>query len=255
MTKAKQPLISIVTPVYNAELFLTDTVATVQAQTYQNWELILVDDCSTDESPSIIQKIAKKDKRIRLVSMSKNGGAAIARNKGIDEAKGRYLAFLDADDIWESTKLQKQLSFMQENNHPFTFTSYEFADENGKANGKVVNVPKSITYNQSLKNHIIWTSTVMIDLEKVAKDVAHMPNVRRGQDTATWWKILRTVGKGYGLQEVLSYYRRTNASLSSNKFKAMKRTWYLFSKVEKLGLPKSIYNFCWYGYNAVRKRI
>lgn len=204
--KQSMGLVSIVVPVYNAQKFIAETIATVQAQTYTAWELILVDDYSTDESAKLIEQFCKKDGRIKLLKMKRNSGAAITRNTGIDAAKGRYLAFLDADDTWVATKLQKQVEFMSGRGHAFTFTSYEFADENGLASGKPVAVPASITYAQALKNHIIWTC-------------------------------------------------RTNNSLSANKIKAMKRTWYLLTKVEKLGLLRSVYNFAWYGVNAVRKRL
>lgn len=250
-----QPLVSIVTPVYNAERFLKDTIASVQAQTHENWEWLLADDCSSDKSIEIIKKAQTKDKRIKLIKNKKNSGAALSRNAGTKQAKGQYLAFLDADDLWHKDKLKTQVSFMQKNNHAFTYTDYEFADENGDSTGKHVKVPTSITHAQSLKNHIIWTSTVMIDLLQVPKPVASMPDVRRGQDAATWWQILRHVDVAYGINEVLSYYRRTNDSLSANKLKAMKRTWYLFTKVEKLSIAKSVYYFGWYGFNAVRKRV
>lgn len=254
MTK-ERPLVSIVVPVYNAEKFLADTIGSVQTQTYDNWELLLVDDCSSDKSVGIIEKYQKDDKRIKLISMKHNSGAALSRNAGIDKATGQYLAFLDADDLWAKNKLETQIAFMQKNDYAFTYTDYEFADESGISTGKRVVVPSSITYRKALKNHIIWTSTVIVDLMKVSKDIASMPDVRRGQDAATWWKILRHVGSAYGINEVLSFYRRTTASLSANKLKAMKRTWYLFTKVEKLGLVKSAYNFMWYGYNAVKKRV
>ncbi len=251
----RQPLVSIVTPVYNAERFIEDTIRSVQDQSYQDWELILVDDVSSDKSVEIIKKEQAKDKRIKLVLNKKNSGAALSRNAGTKQAKGRYLAFLDADDLWDSQKLEKQVAFMQKNGHAFTYTDYEFADEAGVSTGRRVAVPASITYRQSLRNHIIWTSTVMIDLSQVPKSVASMPDVRRGQDAATWWQILRHVGVAHGINGVLSYYRRTNDSLSANKLKAMKRTWYLFTKVEKLGIVKSAYYFAWYGFNAVKKRV
>ena len=255
MSETKQPLVSIVVPVYNAERFIRDTIASVQAQTYADWELILVDDVSKDDSVSIIKSLQKSDKRIKLIQSKKNQGAALSRNIGTKNAKGQYLAFLDADDLWDEAKLEKQVQFMQDNNYTFTFTDYEFADEQGKSTGKRAHMPTTITYRQSLKNHTIWTSTVMLDLEQIPREIAYMPDVRRGQDTATWWQILRHIDTAYSIDEVLSYYRRTNNSLSSNKLKAMKRTWYLFRGVEKLSVPRSMYNFGWYAFNAVRKRI
>lgn len=250
----KNNLVSIVVPVYNAEKFLAETIETVLNQTYENWELLLVNDCSKDNSLGIYEKY-KKDKRIIWHNQEKNGGAALARNKGIELAKGQYICFLDADDLWEKEKLEKQVKFMQDNNCEFAFTGYEFADENGKPNGKKVSVPSTINYKQALKNTTIWTSTVMFDMRKLSKEDIYMPNVRRGQDTATWWKVLKKIKCAYGLNEVLSFYRRTNESLSANKLTALKRTWNLYRNVEKLNIFSSAYNFCWYCFNAVKRRV
>ena len=248
-------LVSIVVPVYKAERFLEDTIKTVKDQTYDNWELLFVNDCTPDNSVEIIKKYQKEDKRIKLFNQEKNGGAALARNRGITESQGRYICFLDSDDLWDKEKLEKQIKFMREKDCEFSFTGYEFADENGKPNGKKVQIPKSINYKKALKNTTIWTSTVMLDMSKLDKETVYMPNVRRGQDTATWWKILKTIKCAYGLNEILAFYRRTNDSLSSNKIKALKRTWHLYRKVEKLNIFKSSYNFSWYCFNAVKRRV
>jgi teichuronic acid biosynthesis glycosyltransferase TuaG len=252
--ESKQPLVSIVVPVYNAARFMDDTIQTVLSQTYQNWEILLVDDCSSDDSVQIIQKYQKKDERIKLFKLSENSGAAIARNTGIDNAKGRYLAFLDADDLWVNNKLELQVVFMQEKNAAFSFTGYEFADENGKPNGKKVHVPQTITYKQALKNTTIWTSTVMIDLQIINKLTIYMPDIG-SEDTATWWKILKTISRAYGLNKILSYYRRHGSTLSSNKLKAIRRTWKLYRHTENLNLSSSGYNFSVYLLNAVLRRV
>lgn len=250
------PLVSIVTPVYNAGFFLTETIKTVQDQTYQNWELILVDDVSSDDSIEIIKKAQKNDKRIKLIRLKTNSGAAKARNAATESANGRYVAFLDADDLWNPKKLRVQVDYAYKNGASFVYSSYQFADESGIAVADPVSVPEMINYKQSLKNHIIWTSTVLIDLEKIDRELVLMPDVRRGQDAATWWQILRVTGlSAYGVQESLALYRRTNSSLSANKLKAVKRTWYLYRKVEKLVLLKAVYNFIFYAFNAVRKRV
>jgi teichuronic acid biosynthesis glycosyltransferase TuaG len=249
----KQPLVSIVVPVYNAARFMDDTIQTVLNQTYQNWELLLVDDCSSDDSVQIIQKYQKKDERIKLFKLSENSGAAIARNTGIDKANGHYLAFLDADDLWVKNKLELQVAFMQEKNAAFSFTGYEFADENGRPNGKKVHVPKTITYKQALKNTTIWTSTVMLDMQVINKLTIYMPDIG-SEDTATWWNILKTIDNAYGLNEIFSYYRRTAESLSADKLTALKRTWNLYRDVEKLRFISSTYNFSWYLVNAILRR-
>ena len=216
----KKDLISIVVPVYNAEKFLDDTINTVLDQTYTNWELLLINDCSKDNSKEIYKKY-KNDKRIIWYDQEQNGGAAVARNKGIEISCGEYLCFLDSDDLWDKEKLEKQIKFIKENDYVFTFTGYEFADENGKPTGKKVYVPNKISYKQALKNTTIWTSTVMFNMNKLTKEDIYMPNVRRGQDTATWWKVLKKIDYAYGLNEILSFYRRTNDTLSSNKIKAI----------------------------------
>ena len=248
-------LVSIIIPVYNASIFLGETIKTIQEQTYNNWEAIFVDDCSSDSSIEIIKAEQEKDKRIKLIINETNSGAAITRNNGIDAAKGKYLCFLDADDIWEHNKLEKQIKFMKELDCAFAFTGYEFADDKGIPNGKKVYVPDKINYKQALRNTTIWTSTVMFNMGKLSKNDIHMPNIKRGQDTATWWKVLKKVDYAYGLNEILSYYRRTNNSLSSNKLKALKRTWNLYRNVEKLNIFSSIYNFIWYCFNAIKRRV
>ena len=251
----KEDLVSIIVPVYNSEKFINETIETVKAQDYQNWELLLVNDCSTDNSRDEIKKYEKEDSRIRLIDLKENSGAAIARNTGMEEAKGKYIAFLDADDLWENTKLKKQIEFMQKNGYEFTFTGYEFADEKGNKIGKVVKVPEKLNYKQALKNTTIFTSTVIFNVAKKKKKLISMPNVRRGQDTATWWKVLKTGIIAYGLQESLSMYRRSNNTLSSNKIKALKRTWDLYRNVEKLSFFTSLYNFVYYCFNAIKRRI
>lgn len=249
----KKELVSIIVPLYNASKFIDDTINTVLNQTYENWELLFINDCSTDDSIKIIKKY--KDNRIKIINNKENSGAAISRNVGIKASKGRYICFLDADDLWKEEKLQKQIDFMRKNNCAFSFTGYEFALENGIPNGKKVFVPNKINYKQALKNTTIWTSTVMLDMKKLDKDDIYMPNVRRGQDTATWWKILKKVDYAYGLNDILSFYRRTNTSLSSNKITALKRTWNLYRNIEHLNIVYSIYNFIFYVFNAIRRRI
>lgn len=251
----EEKMVSIVVPVYNAENFIADTIQCVQEQTYTNWELLLIDDCSKDNSAKIIEKYTNEDKRICYFKNENNSGAAVTRNNGIDKASGRYMCFLDADDKWAANKLEMQIKFMQEKDCAFSFTSYEFADSNCVPNGKKVIVPETITYKQALKNTTIWTSTVMFDMEKLTKKDIYMPNVRRGQDTATWWKVLKKIDVAYGLGEVLSYYRRDSSSLSANKLVALQRTWNLYRNVEGLSFISSLYNFTFYVFNAVKRRI
>lgn len=248
-----EPLVSIITPVYNAERFLSETIKSVQEQTYKNWELLLVDDCSKDNSAKIIKEFKKNDDRIKHIKLEKNSGASISRNIGIKNAKGRFIAFVDSDDLWEPEKLEIQINYMLEKKLGFTFTSYRYMKENGVKTNKVAKAPLKINYNGLLKNTIIGCSTVVIDKDIIGE--FEMPLVKRGQDTATWLKILRNEKYGYGIQKDLVNYRLVGDSLSSNKIKALKRTWNTYRNVEKLNIFKCSYVFCFYIYNAIKKRI
>ena len=251
-------MVSIIVPVYRAQAYIAETIAMVRKQTYHNWELILVDDASPDDSAKLIQSMidekSTETERIRLIRKEKNEGAAKARNTGIALAQGRYIAFLDADDIWFPDKLEKELAFMKQKRAGFTFTAYEFGDENAKGTGKTVTVPEQLTYRRALSRTVIFTTTVIFDTEVIPKELIRMPEVE-SEDTATWWKILRAGYTAYGLNEVLAIYRRPEKSLSSNKFIAMKRIWYLYRKEEKLTLPDSIFCFCLWAIRATLRRI
>lgn len=247
-------LISIVVPVYNAEQYIEKTIEMVLAQTYVKWELLLVDDCSTDGSIDKIKRYCEKDKRIRLCAKEKNEGAAKARNTGVDAAAGTYLAYLDADDVWLPEKLEKQLAFMEKKQAAFVFSGYEFGDEDANGTGKIVKVPQTLTYKEALSRTVIFTSTVLFNLDCIGKELVKMPVVA-SEDTATWWKILRNGYTAYGLDEVLVIYRRPGKSLSSNKLIAIQRIWNLYRQEEKLSLPYSIYNFVLWAFGAVIRRI
>ncbi len=247
-------MISVVIPVYNVEKYLPETLDSVINQSYTDWELIPVDDASTDGSRSILMEYEKKDARIRPIYLDENKGAWNARNAGIDKAQGQYIAFLDGDDVWNAGKLESQLAFLQEKKAGFTFTGYEFADEKAMPTGKVVRVPATITYKEALKNTTIFTSTVMFDTLLIDKALIHMPHIK-SEDTATWWQILRTGVTGYGLDESLTLYRRISGSLSANKLEAIRRIWILYRKAEKLSVAYSIYNFIFYAFRAVKRRV
>ncbi|MGL6107517.1 glycosyltransferase family 2 protein [Romboutsia sp.] len=248
-----EPLVSIITPVYNAESFLSETIKSIKNQTYKNWEMILVDDCSKDNSANIIKEFQNTDDRIKYIKLEKNSGASVSRNTGIKNSKGRFIAFVDSDDLWNPEKLEKQVGYMLKDKLGFTFTSYRYMKENGELTNKVARAPQKIDYEGLLKNTIIGCSTVVIDRNVVGD--FEMPLVRRGQDTATWLKILRNEKYAYGIEEDLVNYRLVGDSLSSNKVKAMKRTWNTYRNVENLGIFKSCYVFCFYAYNAIKKRL
>ncbi|MEG1410455.1 MAG: glycosyltransferase family 2 protein [Terrisporobacter sp.] len=246
-------LVSIITPVYNSAEFIEETIISVQNQTYANWELLLIDDCSKDDSAAIIEKYRVKDDRIKYIKMEKNSGAAVTRNFGLKTSKGRFIAFVDSDDLWESDKLEKQVTYMLKENIGFTFTSYRYMKEDGSKTNKVAKAPFKINYEGLLKNTIIGCSTVLIDKYIVGE--FEMPLVRRGQDTATWLKILRKEKYAYGIEEPLVNYRLVGGSISSNKMVALKRTWNTYRNVENLSIAKSAYVFCFYVFNAIKKRV
>lgn len=247
-----EELVSIVVPVHCAQAYIAETIESVKRQTLENWELILVDDCSTDQSAAVIQRY--QDERIRLICKEKNEGAAKARNTGVEQARGRYLAFLDADDIWDPRKLEKELAFMKKTKAAFVFTAYEFGDENASGTGKIVTVPERLTYRRALSRTVIFTSTVLFDREQIDEALLHMPAVA-SEDTATWWQILRAGHTAYGLNEALVIYRRPAKSLSSNKWQAIRRIWYLYRRVEKLPLPVCAYCFVLWAVRATLRRI
>lgn len=256
LSAGQEGLVSIIVPVYNVERYIVETIESVRRQTYEDWELLLVEDCSTDGSRAVIEEYLTrtKDARIRLIALSANGGAARARNKGLSEAKGRYIAYLDADDLWESVKLEHELAFMAKRQAAFAFTGYEFADENGRGLGKIVRVPATLNYKQALKNTTIFTTTVIFDTTLIPKDLLDMPEVK-SEDTALWWKILRNGYTAHGLDENLVKYRRAGASLSSNKIEAIRRIWYLYRHVEGIGVLGSVWNLCFWAARAVLRRI
>ena len=248
-------MVSIIVPVYNAAKYIENTITMVSEQTYKDWELILVDDASTDGSADLIEKIiAGQGKRIRLIRKSVNEGAAAARNSGIDASAGRYIAFLDADDVWRPEKLEKQIAFMEKTGAAFSFHSYEFGDEKANPTGRVVRAPQTLKFRQALSRTVIFTTTVMFDTEKIDMEIIHMPQVP-SEDTATWWRILKSGYVAYGLDENLAVYRRPAKSLSSNKFVAIQRIWFLYRNIADLSVIQSMFYFIGWAVRATLRRI
>lgn len=247
-----QKLVSIIMPSYNSGAWIKDTIACVQAQTYGNWELIISDDASSDNTVELVEDEARKDSRIHVIKALENQGAAKARNRALAEAKGRYIAYLDSDDLWTEEKLEHQLSYMTENGIVMCYTSYDLINEFGEYK-KTIHVPEKVTYDSYLKRPITCTHSILLDSNAINKNLMVMPNLRRGQDGATWLQILKTGIVGYGLDESLAKYRRHEGSLSSNKFKAIKRMWYIYRKVEKLPLWYACRCFVSYTINATKK--
>lgn len=249
-------MVSIIVPVYHVEKYIIETMECVRTQTCQDWELLLVEDCGGDQCAELIRQYREQtqDDRIRLICQPSNMGAAAARNRGLEEARGRYIAYLDADDLWEPDKLEKELAFLEEKGAAFVFTGYEFADEEGKGTGKVVRVPEKLDYKEALKNTTIFTSTVMFDSSRIDKEMLRMP-MMKSEDTALWWRILRSGHTAWGLDENLVKYRRAGGSLSSNKLEAVRRIWNLYRQAEGMGILNSAYHFCFWAVRAVKRRV
>ena len=246
-------LVSIITPSYNSSKFIKDCVASVFSQTYKNWEMIIVDDCSKDNSKEIISELSTKDKRIKPIFLEKNVGAAEARNAAIRKSKGKYVAFLDSDDLWNPKKLEKQLSFMCENDIAFSYTNYQFMSENGANLSNIILAPKKMTYDSYLKNTIIGCLTVIVDREKSGE--FEMPNIRSSHDMALWLLIMKRGFSAYGLDENLARYRIVSTSNTASKWHAAKDVWKVYRQVEKLSFIYSAWCFVWYAFNALKKRI
>ena len=229
-------LVSIITPVYNSEKYLSENIKSVQAQSFTNWEHILVDDCSSDGSEAVIKLFQEEDARIKYHRLESNSGAGIARNTAIEMAQGDYIAFLDSDDQWYPEKLEKQLMFMKENNHHFTFTDYDFVDESGQKLPKTIKCKPKVTYKSALYKNPIGCLTVIYNVKYFGKQ--YMPPIRKRQDYGLWLTLLKKTN-GYGLNECLASYRTGNVSISANKLDLLKYEWKIYREVEELSLFKS----------------
>ena len=305
-----EELVSIIVPVYGAASYIAETIAMVRRQTYRQWELLLVEDCSPDDSAAVIRSVLagcrreetpdahhddgaqqaepvtaqeqpekytmQAEKGLRLMAQgtlqsaeryvdcngqqivlackARNEGAAAARNTGLSMAQGRYIAFLDADDVWLPEKLDKELRHMKRMRAGFVFSAYEFGDEQARPTGRVVHVPAELTYGQALSRTVIFTTTVLLDRQVIPDKLIRMPQVE-SEDTATWWQILRAGHRAYGLDEALAIYRRPARSLSSNKLTAIRRIWNLYRRQEGLSVPESIRCFIPWAYRATMRRL
>jgi len=248
-----QPLVSVIMPCYNMERFIADTIQSVQRQTYPHWELCIVDDASTDETANIVRSFCAQDERIRFSVKPKHSGIADTRNLCIKMAQGRYLAFLDSDDVWHSEKLEKQLQFMTERNIGFSYSSYDCIDEAGNPLKKQVKAAGNLNHDDYLHNTIIGCSTVMIDTTIIGEVV--VPNFRTSEDTATWLNILKKGFLAYAIDQPLTSYRIRHKSASSNKLKASSDLWRVYRQQEKMPFFKTVECFLSYAFNAIKKRL
>lgn len=237
-------------PAYNASTNIEEAINTVMNQTYKNWELIIINDCSKDDTWDIITRISNNESRIVLINLEENMGVARARNNGIKIAKGKYLAFLDSDDGWFETKLEKQVALLETTDEYFCVSSYVVIDETGNSKNKIF-VPKDrISWKSQLKGSNIGLLTVLIDIEKTGK--FEMPN-KGHEDYITWSNLLEKNGSAISIHEPLAYYREGNVSVSSNKFKTAKWQYDIYREDFKLSVLKSLYYFLLYAINGVFK--
>ena len=236
-------LVSIIMPTYNCAKFIKETIESVLNQTYENWELVIVDDCSNDNTEEIVESF--NDKRIKYHKLEKNSGAAVARTTAMKMATGNYMAFLDSDDLWKKEKLEKQLEFMKKNNYNFTCTAYEQIDEEGNKLNKVIKTKKKANYNRILLDCPVGNSTVMYNVDNLGK--FEVPNIRKRNDDALWLQILKKEKFIYGMPDVLVEYRIRNNSISSNKLSLIKYHWQLYREIEHLSVIRSAFHICWWG--------
>lgn len=231
-------LVSIITPSFNSEKFIAETIQSVQNQTHQNWEMIIVDDCSNDNTVSIIERFGANDDRIRFFKLEKNSGAGIARETALSKATGDYIAFLDADDLWKPLKLEKQLQFLKENKTPFTFSFYDCIDEAGNPLNKRVEAPRNLSYQQLFFCNYVGNLTGIYDVNYFGKIA--ISSTRKRQDWMVWLTILKKIKTAKPVPESLAFYRIRDNSLSASKADLLKhnfavyRTFHGFSYVSSL---------------------
>lgn len=237
-------LVSIITPTYNCAKFIARTIDSVQAQTYQNWEMIIVDDRSQDNTKEIVEGYMKNDSRIQYHLLDENSGAAVARTTAMSLAKGSYMAFLDSDDIWMPDKLERQIMWMNDNGYTLSCTAYEQIDEDDNLLNRNIKTIKKTDYNRLLLDCPVGNSTVVYDVEKMGK--FEVPNIRKRNDDALWLQMLKKEKYIWGMPDVLMKYRIRKDSISSNKFKVIKYHWILYREIEHLSVVRSAFHiFCW----------
>jgi len=240
-------------PTYNVDEFVAETINSVINQSYLDWELLIVDDCSKDNTREVLAELASKDTRIQVFFSSENNGAGISRNMCIEKATGRFIAFLDSDDLWEKDKLKLQIEHMISINAPVSHTSFKFISDDGSKRKGGVRVSKCVGLISLLKNTEIGTSTAIIDTQLVREEFRFTP-IRARQDLRLWIDLLSLGYKSYGLEVPLAKYRVRPNSVSSNKLKMLIITFNVYIRVKALPLYKRVYCYLFYVVNAVKKR-
>jgi teichuronic acid biosynthesis glycosyltransferase TuaG len=242
--------VSIITPAYNAARFVADAIESVRRQTHERWEMLVVDDCSRDATRDIVRALSREESRVKLIEQPANGGPARARQAGLDAATGRYIAFLDSDDLWLPQKLERQLEFMDAREAAISFTEFRRISVDGRDVGKLIRIPERLDYHQLLRNTAIATSTVIVDREKTGPVSM---TVTFYDDFVLWLSILRRGFVAHGLQEDLMRYRVASGSWSRNKLRSALWVWRTYQQIEKLSVPYSAWCFAGYVWNAVSK--
>lgn len=237
-------LVSIITPTYNCGSFIAETMDSVLAQSYTDWEMIIVDDCSTDDTRAVVEAYQAKDQRFIYHCLEQNSGAAVARTKAMELASGEYMAFLDSDDLWTPDKLERQLKFMNDNGYAFSCTAYEQIDEQGAPLGKVIKTIPKTDYNRLLLDCPVGNSTVMYSVAKMGK--FQVPNIRKRNDDALWLQMLKKERYIHGMEDVLMRYRLRSNSISANKLTLIKYHWHLYREIEHLSIPRSAFHVCYW---------
>lgn len=239
-----EPLVSIITPAFNCEKFISKTIQSVLCQTYSNWEMIIVDDCSTDATRSIIDNFVATDKRIQLFTSFKNEGTGVARSRALKKAKGDYIAFLDADDLWKPEKLQKQIAFLLENKLPFTFSFYDCMDESGADLNKRIEAPKILSYRQLFFCNYVGNLTGIYSVAYFGK--ISIDTSRKRQDWTQWLTILKQINTAQPIPESLAYYRLREDSISASKLKLLKYNFAVYRKYHNYNVIKA--SWCMIGF-------
>lgn len=242
-------LVSVIMPTYNCGRFIVETISSIQNQTYENWEIEIVDDCSTDNTKEIVEALAAKDSRIHYTCLDKNSGAAVARTEAMKLARGEYMAFCDSDDLWLPEKLERQLKFMHDNGYAFSCTAYEQIDEEGKSLNRVIKTVKKTDYNRLLLDCPVGNSSVMYNVGMMGK--FQVPNIRKRNDDALWLTMLKQEKYIWGMPDVLMQYRIRKNSISSNKLAVVKYHWILYREIEHLSVLRSVFHICFWCFLKV----
>ena len=239
-----KPLVSIIMPTYNCGLFICESIDSVLKQTVTDWELLIIDDCSTDNTKEVLKPYLEKYANIHYECLPENGGPAVARTEGLKKASGTYIAFLDSDDCWDPEKLEKQIRFMEDNHADFSCTAYRQMNEDGELLGVTLFPPEKTDYRHCiLYSNPIGNLTVMYNQDHLGK--FEVPPIRKRNDFALWLQILKKTDYCYGMQDVLATYRSgRTGSVSTNKLKQAKYHWQLYHDIEKHNIFRSAFEVC-----------